>query len=62
MAHKRADRPAKANEVEVTEEMIDVGMDCFFDKPGVDPTTAEMREMLRRAFLRMLQVRRERRP
>lgn len=47
----------------VTEEMIDAGVDCFFDIPVVieGPSTMQMRDAIKRAFVRMTQVQRKER-
>lgn len=45
-------------EVDVTPEMIEVGVECFYDwNPGSDwPTDHELKEIIRQAFCAMRQV------
>ena len=53
------DRQAGA-EIEVTPEMIEAGVDCFYGWPvsvNNEPSLDEMEEMLKRAFIKMTEVR-----
>ena len=59
----RRDRPAAkgrdASEIEVTPEMLDTGVDCFYDLPELlGPTEERLRDTPKTAFLRMLRAHR----
>ncbi len=48
------------SEVEITAEMIDAGLDCFYELPELlGPTEDQLRETLKVAFCAMLRARRE---
>ena len=47
-------------EIEITPEMLNAGLGCFWDLPELlGPDEEDLRVTLKRAFLRMLEVRRE---
>ena len=49
-------------EDEVTPEMMEAGVDCFYDLPELlGPSGEELRSTLKKAFQRMIEVRLEQR-
>lgn len=47
----------KCKEIEVTPEMLEAGVECFYELPELlGPSKDELSEALKRAFLRMLEV------
>lgn len=53
----REDPPEAADETEVTEEMIDIGIDVLYGFSITEPTTKEMREAVRAVFIAMMSAR-----
>lgn len=52
------DRDACSGEIKVTPEMLDAGMDCFFDLPSLfESSVDDLRTALHRAFIAMLTAR-----
>jgi hypothetical protein len=56
------ERLARPTDIEVTLEMIEAGVDCFFDTPGSEllwSSPEDFRDVVRRCFLTMLRMRSE---
>jgi hypothetical protein len=51
---------APGTDIEVTPEMIEAGVDCFFDTPGSEllwSSPEDFRDVVKRCFLTMLRMR-----
>jgi hypothetical protein len=51
------DAGAPGNEIEVTPEMIEAGIDCFYDLPELlGPSKEQLQDAVKRSFLAMLRL------